>query len=323
MTDALAPLAGQLLGTSLASGLNLYAVMAVLGIASRFGWTATLPPSLRGLEDPLVITSAALLFLVEFLIDKVPHLDSLWDAVHTFIRPTAAALLAVAALSAMPLSVQLAGAVLAGVVALAAHGAKAGMRLAINAAPDRKASAWLSVGEDGLAIALAIVAITFPVIALAVVGVALLLVTLVGQRLWRAFGLGLRALIANIRGFFGQPRWRRLDEIPAGMRALLERPAPGLAEPRAARAAIKGLREVGAYRNGWLVVTTDGPVFLYRSLLGPRCRTLPKVRSVQLRRGPWADAFQFDTDDRSRCTLFLLKDGPAADLALSEFNGAP
>ncbi|MBI4545389.1 MAG: DUF4126 domain-containing protein [Gemmatimonadetes bacterium] len=308
-------LLGQIVGPAFAAGLNLYATVAVVGLASRIGWIPALPAELQGLEDPVVIASAFLLYLIEFVVDKIPHLDSLWDTIHTFIRPTATALLSFAALGALPLEQQLAGAVLAGAVALAAHGAKAGLRLAINASATPGPGAIISVAEDALAVALAVAALRDPRAAWAFAAAAVLVGLLAGPILWRAFLLGLRALTARGRAFFGGARWRELSEVPGQLRALLEPAAPGLAPPRAARAALKGLRGVGAYRNGWLVITPDAALFLYRSLPGPRRLVLPPTRSAHIRTGPWANALELDGKD-ARYTLFLLKDGPPPEVAL-------
>src|SRR5882724_9978528 len=89
---------GYILGTSFASGLNLYATVAAAGLLERFG-LVHLPPQLHVLSNPLVLGIAATLFLIEFVADKVPYVDSVWDAVHTFIRPPAAAFLSYTAFS--------------------------------------------------------------------------------------------------------------------------------------------------------------------------------------------------------------------------------
>jgi hypothetical protein len=319
MTAAPLLLFGQLLGIAFAAGLNLYATVALLGLASRLGWITWLPPALRGLENEILIASAAILFFVEFVVDKVPHVDSLWDAIHTFIRPTAAALLALAALGGEPISIQIAGAVFAGGVALAAHGTKAGLRLAINAGANPVANSAISIAEDIAAVALVVAALRFPSSALAIAGGSLAITAIVGPRLWRALVFGFRALDARVRGFFEQTRWRGRDELPRALRELVEPPPPGRAEPRAARASLKGgPRRVGAYRNGWLVITADGPVFLYRSLLGPRKLAIPPIRSLRTRRGPWAEVLELDTE-RFRCTLFVLRDAPQVEPTLTPF----
>src|SRR5690554_2376200 len=282
-------LLGQLLGISFATGLNLYATVAALGLAARFGWIPALPPELAGLTNPLVIATATLLFLVEFLVDKVRYLDSIWDTLHTFIRPPAAALLGAALLGGLPLEARVIGATLAGAAAFVAHGTKAGLRLAIHASSIERAGPAISLAEDVAAIGLAILAIRYPHAALALAAGWLVLATLFGPRLWRAFVLGIRALIARARSYFTPGRWREHDEIPGPLRAMLRPTSLGAAPARATRAAISGLDGLGAYRNGWLAITADGPVFLYRTLLRPRAAPIPRAPASRIRSSVLAD----------------------------------
>jgi hypothetical protein len=312
-------LLGQLLGTSFAAGLSLYATVAALGLAARLGWIPPLPPELAGLSHVLVIATAALLFLVEFLVDKIRYADSLWDTLHTFIRPPAAALLGAALLGELPLEARLLGAALAGAAAFVAHGTKAGLRLAIHASTLKRAGPAVSLAEDIAACGLVILAMRSPTAALALATGWLVLAALFGPRLWRAFIFGLRALLAHGRGFLSPGRWRERHELPPSLRALLPAPDLGAAPPRATRAAISGLDGLGAYRNGWLVITPAGPVFLYRTLLGSRSVALPRTAGARVRHGVLADIVQLDLRGR-RCTLYLLKDGPPVELAIADLS---
>ena len=88
---------GRTLGFSLAAGVNLYATVAILGLASRYGWVA-LPEQYQVFDNPWIIGAAGVLYAIEFVADKIPWVDSIWDSVHTFIRPVGGALIAVAAL---------------------------------------------------------------------------------------------------------------------------------------------------------------------------------------------------------------------------------
>lgn len=313
-------LLGQLLGTSFAAGLSLYATVAALGLAARFGLIPPLPPELAGLSHVLVIATAGLLFLIEFLVDKIRYADSLWDTLHTFIRPPAAALLGAALLGELPLEARILGAVLAGAAAFVAHGTKAGLRLAIHASSLRRAGPAVSLAEDIAACGLVILAMHSPTAALALSAGWLVLAALFGPRLWRAFVFGLRALLAHGRGFLSPGRWRERHELPRSMRTLLPPPDLGAAPARATRAAISGLNGLGAYRNGWLVITPQGPVFLYRTLLGPRCVTLPRGAGAKVRHGFLADIVQLELQGRRRCTLYLLKDGPPVELAIADLS---
>jgi hypothetical protein len=327
-------LAGQLLGTAFACGLNLYATIALLGIASRLGWLTNLPPGMVGLEHGLVIGSAAVLYLVEFSVDRVPLIDHAWEAVHTLIRPAAAGLLAWLAVHGAPLYLQLGAAAAAAGVALAAHGAKAGLRLIVStrASEARRRSLLrtvLSALEDLAAVAIAFAALLYPNVAVGVMAASGALLLLGGPRLWRASTLGVRALSARMRGFFNGRGWRSTTQLPRSFQTAIPVEPLGRSPARAAPAAVSGLPGIGEYRNGWLVFTCDGPHFLYRSLLRTRSVRLPPAAGVHLRRGLVTDALDFHgapnrngKDSPSRFTIFLLKDGPSPQVAVSELDSA-
>ncbi len=167
-------LAGLTLGTSFAAGLNVYATAATLGLLERFG-VVTLPPTLQPLAHPAVIGIALLLYLVEFFADKIPYVDTVWDAAHTFIRPPAAAVLAYAAVAGVPGEWRFAAALLAGGVALTSHATKATTRAAVNTSPEPWSNWTLSVVEDVLAIGIAWLAAAHPIITLAIVAGLLVL----------------------------------------------------------------------------------------------------------------------------------------------------
>jgi len=156
------------LGAGFSSGLNLYATVATLGLLQRFG-VIHLPENLQVLSHPLVLAIAGVLYAMEFLADKVPFIDSIWQAVHTFIRPPAAALLAFSATEAAPEAWRWGAALLAGGIALTSHGTKASARAAANMSPEPLSNWALSFGEDMLAVWLTWFATTHPTIAIVVV----------------------------------------------------------------------------------------------------------------------------------------------------------
>jgi len=162
---------GLVLGTAFAAGLNVYATVATLGLLHRFGAIA-LPETLQPLAHPAILGLALLLYVVEFFADKIPAIDHVWDAIHTFIRPPAAALLAFAAVAGVGEPWRLGAALLAGTVALASHGGKATSRVAVNASPEPFSTWAVSLGEDALAIGLTWLAATHPALA---IGLALAL----------------------------------------------------------------------------------------------------------------------------------------------------
>jgi hypothetical protein len=312
---------GQLASASFAAGLNLYLTVALFGLGSRLGWIPSLPPGLKGLENLIVIVTALLLYAVEFFIDKIPHADSVWDALHTVIRPLGAGLLAGLALSSAPAEIMVGAGVLAALIALAAHGTKAGLRIVLNTAPKWWRSSAISTIEDVCAAALALVALAYPVVALATAAGLAVLILLFGPRLWRAGALAVRALQARWRAFFGARGWHSMRDVPPKLRQLIEVPPLGRGEPRAVRAAFRGLPGVSAYRNGWVVLSNDHATFVYSSVLGNRSLPLPPIRQAQVHRGLWTDTVEFTINNR-RCTLFLLKDGPAAEIALADLMSA-
>lgn len=164
-------------GLAWASGLRLYAVLFVAGIAHATGF-ATLPENLQILAHPLVMTVSGALFLVEFLADKIPGVDTVWDAVHTLIRIPAGALLAVAAMAPVDAPLTFAAALLGGTLAGSSHFTKAGGRVLINASPEPVSNWTASLGEEVLTIAAVWAALKYPLLLLA------LLVVVVAISLW-------------------------------------------------------------------------------------------------------------------------------------------
>jgi hypothetical protein len=180
---------GLALGAGFSSGLNLYATVATLGLLQRFG-VLHLPPGLQILSHPWVLAIAIALYLVEFFADKIPYFDTFWDALHTFIRPPAAALLTFAAAGGAPPEWRWGAALLAGGVALTSHGTKASARAAVNTTPEPFSNWFLSFGEDVLAVWLTWMATTHPV-ATAIIVVAL--VVLCAFLLYHLFRFARRA----------------------------------------------------------------------------------------------------------------------------------
>ena len=164
------------LGLATLAGVNLYLTVFATGLAIHFHWI-TLAPQYQSLEilgHPLVIIISGILYLLEFLADKIPWLDSAWDAVHTVIRPIGGALLAIQVIGHPSPAFTVIVALLAGGTSLVAHTAKAATRLASNASPEPFSNIGLSIGEDAAVLAgLALVHFN-PVLALIifVIGIA-------------------------------------------------------------------------------------------------------------------------------------------------------
>jgi hypothetical protein len=188
-----APLAalGRTLGFSFAAGINLYATVAILGLASRYGWVA-LPPQYQVFDNNWIIGTALVLYVVEFFADKVPWIDSIWDAVHTVIRPLGGAMIAVATLGhASPATEVLVG-LLGGTLAAGTHFGKAGTRLMANASPEPFSNWILSVLEDAFVVGLGFLALKYPLVAAVVVVVGVVMLIICARWIYRALRRRLR-----------------------------------------------------------------------------------------------------------------------------------
>ncbi|MGE0462686.1 MAG: DUF4126 domain-containing protein [Vicinamibacterales bacterium] len=168
---------GRTLGFSLAAGVNLYATVALVGLAAHYGWVA-LPEQFQVFDNPWIIGAAAVLYTVEFFADKIPWVDTMWDTVHTFVRPVGGALIAVAALGEASPTVEGLVALLGGAVAAGSHATKASTRVAANASPEPFSNWALSLIEDVFVVALGVITLKYPVIALGVSAAILLAMVL-------------------------------------------------------------------------------------------------------------------------------------------------
>jgi hypothetical protein len=184
------------LGVGWASGINLYAAMLTLGLMQRLGY-ATLPAGLEILADPLVMAAAALMYMVEFVADKTPGVDTGWDAIHTFVRLPAGALLAMGAVGDVAPAAELAAAIVGGGMAAGSHSLKAGGRALINTSPEPFSNWTASVAEDVAVIAGLWVALHHPVLFL------ILLALFIAMLIWLLPKIlrGLRALGQRVGRF--------------------------------------------------------------------------------------------------------------------------
>lgn len=193
-------------GLSWASGLRLYAVLFLAGLAHATGITQ-LPNDLQVLAHPLVLAVSGVLLVVEFLADKVPGVDSLWDAIHTFVRVPAGALIAVGALAPVDPHYAIAAALLGGTLAGSSHFTKTGGRLLINASPEPVSNWTASLGEDVLSVTTVWAALMHPMTLLAILVVVLAISFWLLPRIWRALRDGSRRL-ARFLGLTAPPASR-------------------------------------------------------------------------------------------------------------------
>jgi len=184
MVEILAAL-GRTMGFSFAAGINLYATVAILGLAKRYGWVA-LPDQFAVFDNDVVIYTALVLYIVEFVADKIPWFDSIWDAVHTAIRPVGGAVIAIATLGDASPTMQGLIALFGGTLAAGSHFTKAGTRAAANTSPEPFSNWILSLGEDLFVVGLATLALKYPIAAAVVVIVSLALMIVFATWIVRA-----------------------------------------------------------------------------------------------------------------------------------------
>ncbi|MCP5418880.1 MAG: DUF4126 domain-containing protein [Gammaproteobacteria bacterium] len=186
------------MGAAWASGINLYATVFMLGILNTTGHI-TLPADLQILSDPLVLIAAGLMYCVEFFADKIPGVDSGWDALHTFLRIPAGAVLAAGAVGDVGPAAQLAAGLVGGSLAATSHAAKAGSRAMINMSPEPFTNWAASFSEDFAVIGGIWAALYHPWVFL--VGLVIFILSMIWllPKLWR----GIRKLLSAIGRLFG------------------------------------------------------------------------------------------------------------------------
>jgi hypothetical protein len=196
------------MGVAWASGINLYAAILMLGLLGATGHMA-LPENLAILSDPLVVFAAGFMYMVEFFADKVPGVDSGWDAIHTFIRIPAGAALAAAAVGDVSPAAALAAGIVGGGITAGAHATKAGSRVLINTSPEPLTNWVTSVAEDVIVIGGLFAALYHPWLFLGLLVLFIILMIWLLPKLWR----GLKNLFSYLGRLFGG---KRKQEPPEG-----------------------------------------------------------------------------------------------------------
>ena len=189
------------MGASWVSGINLYAAVATLGLLGRFA-DLKLPGDLDVVTSWWVIGVALVLFVIEFIADKIQLVDSLWDVVHTFIRIPAGAVLAATAFGDFDRSVQVIALMLGGGLALSSHGTKAATRALVNTSPEPVSNIVVSLSEDILAVVTVVAAVFLPVVLFLIVAAGLIFTFWLLPRVFRFF----RKVYQSIRGFLSPAR---------------------------------------------------------------------------------------------------------------------
>lgn len=194
------PTMATAMGSAWLSGINLYATVVTLGLLQRFQWVK-LPGELNMLGEWWVIGVAGAFYLIEFVADKIPAVDSAWDAIHTFIRVPAGAILAATAVADFDPAVKMAAMLVGGTLALGSHGTKAATRLAANTSPEPFSNIGLSLIEDVFAIGSTILLAFYPVLILVLIVIFVIVSLWIVPKILRA----LRRLLSRFKHLFGAP----------------------------------------------------------------------------------------------------------------------
>lgn len=207
----------SLLGLGIASGLNLYAAVLTVGLAHRFGWIGSLPQGLEVLSHPAVLGVAGILYLAEFIADKIPGFTPIWDGIHTFIRPVGAALLAFGAFGNLDPKLRTIAMLVAGSLALGTHATKMGTRLAAHAVPDPVTHSAISLAEDFSVVGLLLLAYSYPYVALPILAAITLGIGFALPFLFRVLRFLLRTAKGRMLSFVPPvvseeiPEWAKQD----------------------------------------------------------------------------------------------------------------
>ncbi len=197
--DQLVTMISLSMGVAWASGINLYAALLTLGVLANTG-NIVLPEQLQIVANPLVMISAGLMYAVEFFADKIPGVDTLWDALQSFVRIPGGAILAAAAIGDVTPAAQVSAAILGGGLSAATHATKAGSRVMINTSPEPVSNWGASLGEDVAVVGGIWAALNHPYI---FVGLLLLFIVLMAwllPKLWR----GVKLVGSKIASLFGR-----------------------------------------------------------------------------------------------------------------------
>jgi hypothetical protein len=305
---------GSTMGLGLVSGLNLYATVLTVGLGIRLG-LITLNPEMSGLavlSSPYVLIAAGVIYLVEFFADKIPWIDSIWDSVHTFIRPLGAALIGAAAIGAVEPQTAVIAALCAG-VSLSGHSVKAGTRLLANHSPEPFSNIALSLIEDFLVVVGSWLALSHPAIMVTIVVIFLIAFIWFAPKAFRLMRVEFLASLALLKKFyllakqyvqsFGQPRLAAVgtefsvpvvvgaavddsDDVPEHILHRLDQ-----AGSRGRRFFIRSTAGKGVKRLrhsvGYLQIDDDNVVFVTKRMFRLRDHQIERstIEDIQLKKG--------------------------------------
>lgn len=275
------------LGLSFASGVNLYATVLIVGLAHRFEWFNFLPEKLEILSNPVVLTVAGVLYLLEFFADKVPFISTVWDGFHTFIRPLGAAALALGAADEFGPAGQVVAMLIGGSIALGSHTTKATTRVLAHTAPEPATHSVISVVEDVGVVGLLALVYTYPYVAGGVLAVLIIGMMLVTPMLLRT----LRFTVGVLGGYLLGSRSLSGDTPPEAVAEQLEKLEPGqhwVVFPAYGR-DLSGVPRLG---RGYLALCPQRCLFLRSGVLLSKTVELGEISELELERALICDVVQ-------------------------------
>jgi hypothetical protein len=316
--DQIVPLL-PLLPLSLVAGVDLYLTLLFLGLATRLGWESAPPGALGDLAVPAVLIAAGVLYLVERISERYAFASVLWNAVHTVIRPMAGALLALLALSDLPLSTRVGGAFAGASLALAAHVTRSGWELLLTLMPaPGRVRLIASVAEDAGSLAMLSLLLDAPAAAAGLAVLAIIAGLRWGQASSNAFVFALRLLWDSARAVLSHRRWRGPDRFPAWLRKAVEDPAGG-GGLRGSPAGALNFPGLGLFRRGWVVVLGGTPLFLYRARKNARAVDLVTSRALKVTPTILHNRVDLGDIEGQTYTLYVSLDGPEPDDLRTQF----
>jgi hypothetical protein len=284
----------SLLGLGVASGLNIYAAVLTVGLAQRFGWLTGLPQGLDVLSHPAVLIGAAVMYLAEFVADKIPGFTPIWDGLHTFIRPLGGALLAFGAAGNLDPKLQVLAMLAGGTLALGTHATKMGTRLAAHAVPDPVSHSAISIAEDFGAVGIIFLAYQYPWVAIPVILALMLGITAMLPYLLRTMRFLLRTAWGVLMSWT-EPNVE--SEIPAWAAA------PG---HKVIKGYVRSGRGFARLRAAYLRLDHDGALISSKGWFSTQTLVLKAPgRHVS---GVVLDYLELETPQGQSLSLYLTKD---------------
>lgn len=268
-----------LLPLALTSGINLYATLVIIGLSIQLGWVTNYPAGLDAVGSWVVIIVSGVFYIIEFLADKIPVVDNVWDMIHTFIRPVGAALVSFAVISQMDPVVAVLAALVSGSIALVSHGGKSGTRMAVNltSPAENFTNIALSLAEDVGVGVLAFSALKFPYAAVIAAIVILILIILIVPRMLSWSWFNFSALFAWFKSAFDE--LEDPEPLPSGHLKALSHHLPDLST----RCQVQGIRGASG-RKGYLCLSADEIAFTYDTLTGSRAWRVPLSQVIAVYR---------------------------------------